>query len=219
MIRTVIFDVGGTLVDAPDIFDELAKSLTSKNYINISNEIKNEFNAIYSSSVFLNVKTILRKSVEIIKNKYQLDKQINPEKIYEYIYLHKSRLFKGVFELLSFLKSKQVKLIILSDADSDVLIPELKKFNIYSYFNKIMISSDLKAYKPSEKLVKKVKKELLEFPEPMIMLGDSKVDIITAQKLGIASVLINNNNSISNDPKADYLISDLYEFKEIFHSL
>lgn len=196
MIHTIIFDVGGTLVDAPDIFDIL-----SNNNQELKKKIIEKFQSIYSGEEFYPVKGILNRVMR------DLSTDITADKIYVDTFVNKSHLFKESLEVLNAMHGK-IELIIASDADSDVLIPELKKLGIYKYFNKILISSDFKAYKPSDKFVKSLLPFIKSPYNQVLFVGDSSVDVETAKKIGAKSVYIRRT---PKKLKADYEITSLKE--------
>lgn len=200
MIHTIIFDVGGTLVDAPDIFDIISDSNQE-----LKKKIIERFQFIYSGKKFYPVKEILNKVMS------GLSINLPAEKIYSDTFVNKSYLFKETLEVLESMKNK-VDLIIVSDADSDVLIPELKKLGIYKYFSKILISSDFRAYKPSDKFVKKILPFLKSPHYKILFVGDSSVDMETAKKIGAKSVYIRRTEK---NLKADYEITTLKEISSL----
>lgn len=200
MIHTIIFDVGGTLVDAPDIFDIL-----SEGNLELKKKMAEKFQHIYSGGRFYAVKDILNR----IMHDFSID--IKADEVYRDVFINKSYLFKETSEVLKLLKNKTI-LIIASDADSDVLIPELKKLDIYKYFNQILISSDIKAYKNSEKFAKKIIPLLNRPYEEILFVGDSPVDIEIAKKICVKSVYIKRTE---RDIVSDYVITDLKEIMKL----
>ena len=200
MIHTIIFDVGGTLVDAPDIFEVIANGDTE-----IKKRIIERFQCFYCGKKFYTVKEILQMVMS------ELSINIKADKIYKNIFTNKSYLFDETFEVLNLLKNK-TNLIIASDADSDVLIPELKKLGIYKYFNKILVSSDIKAYKNSNKFVKKII-PLLNHPyDNVLFVGDSPIDMEIAKKIGVKSVYIKRTEKRF---ESDYVITNLRELMDL----
>ena len=196
MIHTIIFDVGGTLVNAPDIFEVIANG-----DINIKKKIIEKFQYLYSGRKFYTIKEILQRVTN------DLSMNIKADEMYIDIFTNKSHLFDETFETLKLLKDK-TKLIIASDADSDVLIPELKKLDIYKYFNKILVSSDIKAYKNSDKFVKKIIPLLYHPYNKILFVGDSSVDMEIAKKIGVKSVYIKRTEKKF---ESDYVITNLKE--------
>lgn len=213
MIKKIIFDVGGTLVKAPDIFKEIAINIKREHNINVELELKKEFEKIYTGPSFYDVKTILNNiTKDILKNKGITQTEIDPSKIYFDIFVNKSELFEDSVRILDYLKTNKIKLMILSDADSDVLLMELEKLGIIKFFEKIVISSDIKCYKTSKDIKTHINPLLSEQKENILFVGDSFADIYAAKNLNIKSVFINRH---SNEQKGDITINSLLDIKKI----
>jgi putative hydrolase of the HAD superfamily len=216
MISTIIFDVGGTLVDAPDLFEELSNKINEKYSIDVKKELVDEFRKLYYSEDFLDIKSILNLITLKILNEHNIKSaNIDSAQIYVDIFLNKSFLFEESKEVLDYLKYKKINLIIVSDADADVLIPELKKLEIYNYFKKILISSDLKCYKTSKNIVEKIGSCVDVLRNDVLFVGDAKVDVDTAMGLGVKSVLVCRNAS---DIVADFKIESLRDLKKLIEN-
>lgn len=213
MIKKIIFDVGGTLVRAPDIFQEIAMNIKREHNIDVESELKKEFEKIYTGPLFYDVKTILNKiTKEILNKKGITQSNIDPSKIYFDTFVNKSELFEDSIKILDYLKTKKIKLMILSDADSDVLLMELKKLGIINLFEKIIISSDIKCYKTSKDIKNHINPLLSEQKNNMLFVGDSFADIYAAQNLNIKSVFINRH---SDKQKGVITINSLLDIKKI----
>ncbi|MGV8161746.1 MAG: HAD family hydrolase [Candidatus Nanoarchaeia archaeon] len=213
MIHTIIFDVGGTLVDAPDLFDVFASLIRIHHKIDLKEELIVEFHKHYVSANFKDIKTILTESVAKILKTHNIDSSdIDPSTIYHAHYINQSSLFSETKDTLNYLKSKKIHLIIVSDADADVLIPELKKLEIYDYFENILISSDLKCYKTSKQIVNYILPKISKPLEGILFVGDTTADILTAKELGVKSVFIKRTKK---EIEADFKISSLLELKNL----
>jgi putative hydrolase of the HAD superfamily len=217
LIRTIIFDVGGTLVDAPDLFFELSKEIGSSDVKECSEEIKKEFFRMYSGKEFYSVKEMLKMAMEkvVLERSHNSSAHEKAAQIYEKTYLYESHLFDGVKQVLERIKERKIRMMIVSDADSDVLIPELANLGIKEYFDEIMISSDIKAYKPNEMVVSKIISCMDEEPDHVLFVGDSAADIETAKKLGVRSASVNTDKDIG----ADYRLKDIKELQVLLDEI
>jgi FMN phosphatase YigB (HAD superfamily) len=181
MIHTIFFDIGGTLVDADDIFQLIGNKLNSPESADF---MRNRFMEIYNGGKFMKVKDIIAVAMKEASEKFSVeDLSENAGEIYK-----------------------------------DVLVAELEKLRIVKYFDNILVSSEIKAYKPSDKVVNKAL-EICEEPlSDILIIGDSDVDIEVASKMGIKSVLIvrEDNKKINKDP--DFKISTLNDIFDILES-
>lgn len=194
MITTIIFDIGDTLVDAPDLFRTIAGKIKESYGLDLEKELIQEFNKLYMYTVFYDIKTILDRIITDALNRRCIASKIKGSEIYKDIFVNQSWLFDGSKEILSDLKDAKIRLIAVSDADSDVLIPELKKLGIHGYFDEVVASSDIKCYKTSKNIAKHIAPKLNGPSDTILFVGNSIVDMNAAKMLGVRSVFINRKN-------------------------
>jgi 2-haloalkanoic acid dehalogenase type II len=215
MIHTVIFDVGGTLVNAPSVFQAFADVLDSSRREELFKYMRPIFMQIYrdeNRSEFWTIKEIAAHVVKKAAIQFGLeDISDKVGQVYGDYYLNQAKLFEDTRPTLDRLQKKGIKLIAVSDADSDVLMRELSTFKIDKYFDRIIISSDVGAYKPTDKMVAYIRDRVDRPYHNILFVGDTEVDVLTGRKLNAHSVLIRRNGKFPYS--ADYQISDL---KNIF---
>ncbi|MBQ9742371.1 MAG: HAD family hydrolase [Ruminococcus sp.] len=116
------------------------------------------------------------------------------------------KLYKGVKDLMDTLKAKGKKIFLLSNAQHDFTVPELKMLGLYDYFDDIIISSDVFCKKPDPHMFDfifgphKLKKE-----ETVMIGNDFLADIKCAYDYGIKSLYIHQKIS---SPITGKLLSD-----------
>lgn len=212
MIKTIIFDVGGTLVGGPCLFELISNEINKFHDVDIKKEFKEEFQIEYHKPKFQDVKTIFNLITKRILKKYGKDPLFDIGKVYSNICINHAKLYDETLEILDYLKEQKIKLLVVSDADSDVLMPELERLKITHYFDKVIISSDICCYKTSKEIVSKIMPYLNSEKEEILFVGDSDADINTAKNLGVKSVFINRKNDLK---KGDKTIKSLLELKEM----
>jgi len=216
--KIIFFDIGGTLGDGPDLFNYIAQKYNDSRTELIAKSISNIFEKLYSNKneeEFLSVTQMLEIALSRVSVELKIeDSSKFAHKYYKEFYHNKSYLYDDVIETLKELTKKGVRLIVFSDADSDVMIEELKILGIYDFFEQFIISSDVKSYKPSNKIVNEALKYCDIAKSNIYIVGDSKVDILSGKKMNIQSVLINRSNE-KIDYKSDYTISSLDELLSI----
>jgi HAD superfamily hydrolase (TIGR01549 family) len=225
MIRTAIFDIGGTLLGAPDLFMETAEQFQkfALDQTNHYNRMKNAFMKLYRTMSsdelpFVSIEDTLCKTLaELFPEMKDQDlKGFSKQVIYD-TFLNKAYLYEDSIEILEFFLNKGTKILVASDADSDLLHLEFQKFNLTKYFHQCFISEEIKAYKPSWTFVDRVKSVLSDSPNEVLFIGDSDVDICMGKRLGVGTVL--KNRGKTNDMHADFVISNLKEVKGIVEEL
>lgn len=206
-MKIVFFDVWWTLMDTTnDLFIMISSNEE------IQKKFKKQFfleKSLLNDNKFKTVKELLN----LCEKKLKINNSISMETLYFEIYLNNIYLYDWVLEVLNKLQNKWYKLIIVSDADSDILIPQLKILWIYNYFSEIIVSSDVKWYKPSDNILNEIKK-YVSIGDELYFIWDSIVDIQTWKKIWAKSILINLNNELKNYSQ-DYTISHIKELLKI----
>lgn len=111
-------------------------------------------------------------------------------------------LYPGAYEMLKELKQNNKKVFLLSNAQYEFTLPEMKSLGIDEMFDKILISSDYGVRKPSEEFYKALtEEEGLDLSKSIMIGNDIENDIEGAQKIGLDTFYIHSNIS----PKEDIL--------------
>lgn len=204
-IETVLFDAGGTLVGADDLFQNLINEFNNPDItIKILGE---EFSKLKSGEPFHNVKGLLKNVCKSLASKYGVkDLSEKACSMYIHTYTETVYLYPSVLDTLKYLKIMGIKLLLVSDADADVLNPQFDTLGISDFFPERIISSEVGAYKPSDETIQAITSQFDFDKETAIFVGDSTDDVQTAKKLGVTSVFISPTNK-----GADFLIKNIDE--------
>lgn len=98
-------------------------------------------------------------------------------------------LFKSILPLLTILKSKKIKIILLSASKKEYLIQQLIAFKIMNYFNVILANDNI--YAAGKQLIAQDYVKNNHIPiEKVLMVGDTIHDFEIANQLGIECVLV-----------------------------
>ena len=217
MIHTIFFDIGGTLVTGRSTLTFFADRLNPDGDLNMFDFLLETFMSYYENDrmeKFYSVKEILAISLKKAADKFGLpDLSDETEKYYRKNHLETGKLYDDTLPVLKKLRKQSVTLILASDADADVLIEQLEKLGILHFFDGRIISSDVRAYKPSDKVVTAAMKYCTEPLSEILFVGDSIVDVKMAEKMTVKSALINRKGKFMTD--ADYQINSLTELPGI----
>jgi len=218
MTKTIIFDVGGTLVDAPDLFLELSNlypDLIRKEEIQLKlreSILSNYQRVAYGEIGYMSIETIVSNALKSMAGESRLeDKSCYAKETLYRVFLEHIRPVEGLREVLEYCKTNQIEMYIASDADVPLLHLELEKLGIAKYFGKCFISDELKAYKPSDAFVEAIRNSLQPGNEA-IFVGDSEADIVSGEKLGIRTVYLGRNEP---QRKPTYRINHLMELVDL----
>lgn len=212
-LTTILFDAGGTLVGADNIFQVLIPEFRNSNITAqvLGAEFAKEKEK--AGSKFADVKGLLKNICKNISEQYSVeDIGLRACELYKHTYTETVYLYDDVIETLTALQNKNIRLILVSDADSDVLTPQFSKLGLDPYFNDRIISSDIKSYKPSDETASFIKSLLKETDTNLLFVGDSPEDIEIAKKIGAESIFIGKPS-----PQASHTISQFCELLPLIY--
>lgn len=216
---TIFFDIGGTLLDGPDLFEYLTRKLSTQWPDQRTCDITRKtyfqsFPKREDFSSFKNIQQTLATILTTLSRKYGYpDISYQSRDLCLDVYGYQSKLFLETIPVLEKLFTAGVRMIIASDNDFAILEISLKKHNLEKYFVDKCISEAVKAYKPTQGFVDYLRK-YTDDKDNCYFVGDSWVDVESAKRLGVKSVLIDRKKT-ANDCGADQTIHDLTELLSI----
>ncbi len=206
MSINLIWDLDGTLLDSYDNMVESLLLLCNKFNIDIAKiELLKK---IKTTSI-----TDFIKEISVEKNldyNELINLFIKNKRTFEY-----NKLIENVFEVLVYLKEKNIKCYVYTHNDNKTF-EILKKLNVIQYFEEIITSDNGFLRKPNpDALIYLIEKYKME-KENTYYIGDRNLDIECANNAKIKSILFLNDSIIESEKKETYLIKDMLEIKEIF---
>lgn len=180
MIKTIIFDFDGTIIDTNALIEEGL----------------NHFSLRYRGNV------LSRKEITALTGKTLEDQMhyIHPLHAFSMLeqfkiwYTHhhneKTRAFPGIINLIKNLKSQGYRLAIVSNNSIVSLNQGLKHLMLTDYFDMIITRDDVHEVKPSPEGLEKTLVFLETAPSEAIYIGDTHNDMLAAKRANIASVMV-----------------------------
>jgi len=118
--------------------------------------------------------------------------------------------FTDTISTLEALRSKGLKLALLSNTDAFSIEPLLEKYDMLKYFDSIVMSYKTGFLKTDKRSFEVILEELGLEKDEVIMVGDSlQSDMLGAQNAGIKAVLVDRRNIMEFENK----VSSLEELK------
>ena len=196
MIKGVIFDLDGTLIQLPINYDIIQKNL--KEFFNISE----------------NLKPLIPTIIELSKNDQNKIKTAFSLICKEEILASKNfEIMNDAIEILKFLKSKNLILCLVTMQCRAALNEILYKMNILDLFD-FVISRD-ENYDRFEQIQNSLNNISLNSSE-VLVIGDRIHDVESAKKAGCIPIL--KINKIKKNPSFDCrIIRNLVEIKKLFN--
>mgnify|MGYP005641101375 FL=1 len=194
MIKGIVFDLDGTLIQLPIDYKKIQKNL--KEFFNISNELKPLIPTIIKLSK--NDQNKIKVSFDLICKE-------------EILASDNFKTMNNALETLDFLKSKNLSLCLVTMQCKDALEKVLQKLQISDLFDSV-ISRDESFDR--QKQIELSLQNIVLTPSEILVVGDRIHDIESAKKIGCMPILkINEIEKIP--PFQCKIINDLIELKSI----
>lgn len=220
MVKAVIFDVGGTLLGATDLLENIvAGNAGTKAHDNLYNQLESEFFKqvadCRNGSPFKRIVEMIAIAIAAI-NKENDDclSTVNAEQVYWNTFVRDSFVIHDADLALAKLAERKVALFVASDADAELIYAQFEKHHWSHYIRQFFISSEVQAYKPHDIFVAALNDAVCNYEkDEVIFVGDSEADIETGKKLGVRTALIGKH--VQKRYNEDYSIRSLLELVDL----
>ncbi len=182
MVKLLIFDMDGTLIDTDKVLFETRKELfllyKPKDFA-IDEEVIRTYSGPPIQESIANA--FPEKDPNFILKEYRA----RTEKYYDY-YL---KLYPGEKEILKKLHSEGYILTIATQKNKKMALKSLEMKGICDYFSLILTSNDGFKTKPSPDMINYILANFNCKPEEAIMIGDTAYDYLAAKNANVKSIL------------------------------
>src|SRR5690625_3559725 len=173
-IKTVLFDLDGTLIDTNELIYVSFKYTFDKYGYSFSREEILEFNGPPLIETFMNVNP--EKADDMLKTYREHNFQHHNDLV---------TVFPNVIETLESLRENGIKMGIVSTKMRNGVELGLEVTKLKHFFDSIVSLDDVQNAKPHPEPVLKGMKELKGSPETTIMIGDNYQDIESGKNAGV----------------------------------
>lgn len=210
-IICAVFDLDGTLIQShSNIYEATVKTFRDLNIeYNMSEKDFCKYIGHHFEDIFNSFK-INVPDFEIFITQYKKN---------YFNFIHLSKFYNGVHEVLKFLKEKNIKVALLTTKSQGEAEKILKHFKIDNYFDEIMGRRPGIAHKPSPEPLKLICDILNVETSKTLMIGDSELDINCGKSAGAKTCAVTygyRELEILQNEKPDFLIDDLKELMKLF---
>ena len=190
MIKAILFDMDGVLVDSHDAwFYIFNKALNKFEGREVTVE---EFDSkIWSIAFDQTAKKYFKVPIQDIRDYYT--------ELYN-DYKKRLKLMNNVKETLSELKSKDIKLVVVSNTQKSVIERLLADIGLLEFFNLCIGGDSVEKGKPEPDILYKALELLKLNKDEALFVGDTKYDKMAAEKAGIKFIgfKIDGDKKINN---------------------
>lgn len=197
MLKAVIFDMDGVIIDSEPIHKKVEKRIFKKLGVNISEEEHNSYIGMTSKGMWNEIKV-----------RHNFQKSFSVEELIEmevknYIELLQSSRnidpINGVVEFIDELHKNHIKLAIASSAVRKSIETVVKMFELEKYFEIRISGEDIKKGKPAPDIFLMAARNLGVKPKDCIVVEDSKNGVYAAKEAGMKCIGFRNLNSGNQD--------------------
>ena len=209
---TIIFDLDGTLLNTlDDLSDSVNFSLTQNGLpIRSKTEVRKFLgngiaNLIERSVPNGTANPKYQKCLDDFKNHYSQNMQ------------NKTNAYDGIIDLLTILRDRHYKLAIVSNK-FDAAVKKLNRNYFAKYIEVAIGESATILKKPAPDTVYKALQQLKSDPKKAVYIGDSEVDVKTAQNSHLPCIGVTwgfRDRELLEERGADYIVDDPREILEI----
>lgn len=201
MIRAVIFDFDGTLVDfietdvtaLKSIYNSVKTTCTIDEFIEASIQGIQQFHQLVDRSEIDPLQMFQYRLKHAFK-KYRIPFDTNYTNQYKTKLIKETNAYPGAIDLLHQLKNKVVLGLLTNAYDGVLQRQRIELSGLGSFFDKIVIAGETTFSKPAPEIFVLMSKKLGVSPEECLFVGDSPVyDIEGAQSASMKTVLFGNN--------------------------
>ena len=185
MIKGLIFDMDGLILDTESISNKLLIDIFSKYDINLNEEI-------ISKTIGLEKKKAIKVFEEYLGDNIPIKDIINLHKKVVNDYLEKNGVpvKLGLIELLNYLDEEKIKKVVATSSYRKVAENVLIRANVYNRFDDIICGDEIKESKPLPDIFLKALEKLNLPADEVIVLEDSRMGILAAHRAKIKSIMI-----------------------------
>lgn len=209
MIKAVIFDMDGVIIDSEPFHYKVFKAYTNSKFgLTISDEEYNTFIGATNYHMF-----------STLKEKYAIEGELSTliegyeAKFVEFLLTSKAvRPIHGVDILVKNLHQNNIRLALASSSPQNVIDIVLEMFDMNRFFDVKVSGQDVENSKPAPDIFLRAADLLNLSPEQCLVFEDSKNGILAAKAAGMKCIAFYNPNSGNQDlSRADRVIESFAE--------
>lgn len=209
MIKAVIFDMDGVIIDNQPYQKMAFRQLFKEYNLQISNQ---EFTR--------KIKKLRGRPIKMYIEDFFQDNYSNEEmekinkrrdEIYKSIFKKNFKVVAGFVDFLNELKKTDLLLAVATSSTQELLEFTMENLNVKNSFNLVITADDIKNSKPHPEIYLKTAEKIRVLPEKCLVFEDSLAGIQSAQNANMKVVLVMTSHKKEEFKKIDLAINDFTE--------
>lgn len=196
MIKYVIFDKDGTLIDSEPIFYEAWYTVGEK--WGIPGMRENYYSNIAGKSVPLSIKFLNETYGEDFDAEGFMAERMD---LVQKTLSGDINLKNGCIELLDFLRAQGIKIAIATSTAESIAKPNVMRLGLGERVDAVVYGDEIKLGKPHPDIFLEAGRRIDAVPEETLVVGDSSFDMIGAHRAGMIPVMVIDHNPPSEEAK------------------
>jgi beta-phosphoglucomutase family hydrolase len=203
MVKAVIFDMDGVLVDSELFSFKAYERCLSRYGITLDHEDRMKATG---STLSEDIDTLSKKyNIQIDKRQCEKEK----EETYRKIAKGNLRLFGGVKEFIALLRKNNIRIAVASSGVRDKVLFNLHEAGLDNVFDTVLTADDISHSKPHPEIFLKAAEKLKVEPSDCVVVEDSVLGVEAAKNAGMLCIAVTNTFPGEDISKADIIVSSL----------
>lgn len=215
MLKAIIFDMDGVLIDSEPVHLEANKRLMEKLGLKFDKDYYMQFIGSTVDYMWDKMKKdygITLPDDELMAISDDFVREINGDGGYP--------IMEGAEQLIHKLHKAGLKLAVASSSGMERIISSVNRLNASQEINCIVSGQELRKPKPKPDIFLKVAEELNVLPEECIVIEDSLNGMMAAKNAGMICVMYENQSlGVCDSSYADYIIQSFVGIDDSFFNM
>lgn len=194
MIKYVIFDKDGTLIDTESLFYESWYTVGDK--WGLQGMRDNYYPNIAGKSVLLSIKFLNDTYGEDFDSRGFMAERLD---MVNNLLRGNIEFKSGCIELLDFLRAQGIKIAIATSTTKDMAQPNIKRLGLYEKIDAAVFGDEVSLGKPHPDIFLEAGRRIGAVPEETLVVGDSSFDMIGGFRAGMKPVMVIDHNPPSEE--------------------
>lgn len=204
MVKAIIFDMDGVLIDTEPVYLERYKKLFQKNNQPVDDDFLKSTAGLSGKQRWKMIQEVWNEKITVAELRELYHKAYDATPIqFEQV------VFPQVHEVLKELKNRGYRLALASSSTRNIIDTVLMTIGLQEYFEVVISGNQFKESKPNPEIYVKVLDELHLNAAECLVVEDSTYGICAAKNAGIKVAAIEDKRFSYEQGQADYLLKSL----------